>query len=80
NDLQTNGTLLDEDWARFLREHSFLVGLSIDGPQDVHDRFRITKHGEPTFDRVYGAAMLLRRHGVRFNTLTCVHRYNASRP
>ncbi|HQR25384.1 MAG TPA: SPASM domain-containing protein, partial [Steroidobacteraceae bacterium] len=80
NDLQTNGTLLDEDWARFLKEHSFLVGLSIDGPKDLHDRFRITKHGEPTFDRVYGAAMLLRRHGVRFNTLTCVHRYNASRP
>ncbi len=80
NDLQTNGTLLDEDWARFLKEHSFLVGLSIDGPKDIHDHYRITKKGEPTFDRVCDAAATLRRHGVRYNTLTCVSRYNASRP
>ncbi len=80
NDLQTNGTLLDEDWARFLKEHSFLVGLSIDGPKDIHDHYRITKKGEPTFDRVCDAAAILRRHGVRYNTLTCVSRYNASRP
>ena len=80
NDLQTNGTLLDEDWARFLKEHSFLVGLSIDGPKDIHDHYRITKHGEPTFDRVFDAAATLRRFGVRYNTLTCVSRYNASRP
>ena len=80
NDLQTNGTLLDEDWARFLREHGFLVGLSIDGPREIHDHFRVTKHGEPTFDKVFAAAQMLRRHGVRFNTLTCVNRFNASRP
>ncbi len=80
NDLQTNGTLLDEDWARFLKQHRFLVGLSIDGPRDIHDHFRITKRGEPTFDTVYAAAQTLRRFGVPFNTLTCVHRYNASRP
>ena len=80
NDLQTNGTLLDEDWARFLAEHRFLVGLSIDGPRDVHDRYRVTKGGEPTFDKVVAAARLLKRFGVPFNTLTCVHRYNASRP
>jgi len=80
NDLQTNGTLLDEDWARFLKEHSFLVGLSIDGPKDVHDHYRVTKKGEPTFDRVCDAAAILRRRGVRYNTLTCVSRYNASRP
>jgi uncharacterized protein len=80
NDLQTNGTLLDEDWARFLKEHRFLVGLSIDGPKDVHDRFRITKRGEPTFDKVCAAAKMLRRFGVPFNTLTCVNRFNASRP
>jgi uncharacterized protein len=80
NDLQTNGTLLDEDWARFLKEHRFLVGLSIDGPREIHDHYRITKHSEPTFDLVFAAAKMLRRHGVRFNTLTCVHRYNASRP
>jgi uncharacterized protein len=80
NDLQTNGTLLDEDWAVFLKEHRFLVGLSIDGPRDIHDRYRITKQGAPTFDAVVAAARLLRRFGVPFNTLTCVHRYNASRP
>ena len=80
NDLQTNGTLLDEEWARFLKAHRFLVGLSIDGPRDIHDHYRIAKGGEPTFDKVYAAAMLLRRFGVRFNTLTCVHRHNAKRP
>jgi uncharacterized protein len=80
NDLQTNGTLLDEDWARLLKDHHFLVGLSIDGPREIHDHFRVTKHGEPTFDKVFAAAQLLRRHGVRFNTLTCVNRFNASRP
>jgi uncharacterized protein len=80
NDLQTNGTLLDEEWARFLKEHRFLVGLSIDGPRDVHDECRFTKKGAPTFDTVYAAARTLQRTGVRFNTLTCVHRFNASRP
>jgi len=80
NDLQTNGTLLDEDWARFLKEHNFLVGLSIDGPREIHDHFRVTKRGEPTFAAVYAAAMTLRRFAVPFNTLTCVNRFNASRP
>ena len=80
NDLQTNGTLLDDDWARFLKQHRFLVGLSIDGPREIHDHCRITKHAEPTFDQVFTAAKMLQKHGVRFNTLTCVHRYNASRP
>ena len=80
NDLQTNGTLLDEDWARFLKDNRFLVGLSIDGPREIHDQFRIDKHGEPTFDKVLTAARLLRRFGVPFNTLSCVHRHNASRP
>jgi uncharacterized protein len=80
NDLQTNGTLLDEDWALFLKEHRFLVGLSIDGPKDVHDAMRPTKRGLPSFDDVVRGAQLLKRHGVPFNTLTCVHRYNASRP
>jgi uncharacterized protein len=80
NDLQTNGVLLNEEWAAFLKEHRFLVGLSIDGPRELHDRFRINKGGAPTFDRVMAAANLLRKFGVRFNTLTCVHRGNASRP
>jgi uncharacterized protein len=80
NDLQTNGTLLDDDWARFLKAQRFLVGLSIDGPGRLHDEFRVTKRGAPTFDRVMTGAQLLRRFAVPFNTLTCVHRFNASRP
>ena len=67
-------------WAAFLKEHRFLVGLSIDGPRELHDRFRVNKGGAPTFDKVMAAAKLLRKLGVRFNTLTCVHRFNASRP
>lgn len=80
NDLQTNGTLLDEEWFAFLKENRFLVGLSIDGPKDIHDRYRITTGGQPTFDKVVNAARLLRRYGIPFNTLTCVHRFNARRP
>ena len=80
NDLQTNGVLLDDDWARFLKSNHFLVGLSIDGPRDVHDALRVSKPRKPTFDDVMAAAECLRRHGVPFNTLTCVHRYNATRP
>jgi uncharacterized protein len=77
NDLQTNGTLLNEDWCRFLKENRFLVGLSIDGPRDLHDAMRVAKDGSPTFDRVMRAVGLLKRSGVPFNTLTCVHRFNA---
>ncbi len=80
NDLQTNGVLLNEEWAKFLKEHRFLVGLSIDGPRKLHDAFRVNKGGTPTFDKAMAAAKLLRKLGVRFNTLTCVHRLNASRP
>lgn len=80
NDLQTNGVLIDETWARFLKEHRFLVGLSIDGPRELHDPYRINKGGAPTFDKVMNAAGLLRRFGVPFATLTCVHRVNATRP
>jgi uncharacterized protein len=77
NALQTNGTLLDERWAAFLREHDFLVGLSIDGPRRLHDRYRATRKGAPTFDAVLRALRLLRREHVAFNTLTVVHRANA---
>jgi uncharacterized protein len=80
NDLQTNGTLLDEDWAKFLKHNRFLVGLSIDGPKDVHDAMRPTKRGLPSWEDVMRGAEHLKRHGVPFNTLTCVHRYNARRP
>lgn len=80
NDLQTNGTLLDEQWAKFLKQHDFLVGLSIDGPRDLHDRYRLTKGGQPTFDKVMGAARLLKKHKVPFNALCVVNRENVRRP
>jgi len=80
NDLQTNGTLLNTEWCEFLKAHRFLVGLSIDGPREIHDHYRVTKGGRPTFDQVFAAAKLLQRHGVPFNTLTCVHRFNGRRP
>jgi uncharacterized protein len=80
NDLQTNGTLLDEEWCRFLRDNNFLVGLSIDGPRELHNAYRVTKSGEPTFDKVLAAAKMMKKHGVKFNTLTVVNRRNARRP
>ena len=80
NDLQTNGTLLDEEWAAFLKENRFLVGLSIDGPRELHDHYRVTKGKEPTFEKVFQAAKLLKRYEIPFNTLTCINRFNARRP
>jgi len=80
NDLQTNGTLLNEEWCEFLKANRFLVGLSIDGPREIHDHYRVTKGGRPTFEKVFAAAKLLQRRGVPFNTLTCVHRFNGRRP
>lgn len=62
--IQTNGTLLDDGWGRFLAENGFLVGLSIDGPRAMHDAYRVDKGGKPTFDRVLGGWQVLRRHGV----------------
>jgi uncharacterized protein len=80
NDLQTNGTLLDDEWCAFLKENDFLVGLSIDGPREIHEAFRPTRNGQSSFDSVLQAAQILRRHGVPFNTLTVVNRQNAKRP
>jgi len=80
NALQTNAVLLDDEWAAFLAEHAFLVGLSIDGPRELHDRYRVDRGGKPTFDRVMKGMETLRRHGAAFNTLTVVHRENARAP
>ncbi|MGB5986315.1 MAG: anaerobic sulfatase maturase [Desulfobacterales bacterium] len=80
NDLQTNGTLIDEAWCRFLKENDFLVGLSIDGPEHLHDAFRKAKDGSPTFNKVVRAAELLQRFDVPFNTLTSVNRMNGTHP
>jgi len=80
NDLQTNGLLLNESWCDFLKEHQFLVGLSIDGPKHLHDRFRVSRGGGTTFDQVLRAARLLQQHDVPFNTLTVVNSVNARHP
>ena len=80
NDLQTNGVLLDEGWVHFLKAHGFHVGLSLDGPQDLHDKYRPTKGGTPTFEKVMQAATLLARHEVPFALLCVVNRDVARRP
>ncbi len=80
NDLQTNGTLLDEEWAAFLKQHNFLVGLSCDGPKHLHDAYRVTKGRQPTHDRVMAAARLLKKYGVPYNALCVVNRQNARHP
>jgi uncharacterized protein len=76
NTLQTNGTLLDEEWGEFLAEHGFLVGISIDGPAEIHDTYRVSKGGKPTFDRVVRGLGHLKEHGVDWNVLTTVHAAN----
>lgn len=78
NSLQTNGVLLDDAWCEFLREHQFLVGLSIDGPAELHDRYRYDKKGRPTFQAVHNALKLLKKHGVEFNALVVVNRHNGT--
>jgi uncharacterized protein len=78
--LQTNGTLIGAEWCEFLREHRFLVGLSIDGPQPLHDAYRVDKRGRPTFDKVERAARLMQQYEVEFNVLCTVHAQNADRP
>ena len=77
NSLQTNGILLDDAWAEFLARNSVLVGLSIDGPRELHDCYRVNKAGNATFPAVMRGLNLLKKHGVAFNTLTVVHRQNA---
>jgi len=80
NTLQTNGVLLDDHWCEFLREHDFLVGLSIDGPINLHDTYRRDKQGRRTFDEVARAMRRLFRHGVEFTALCCVHCANGEHP
>lgn len=80
NALQTNGTLLDAEWGGFLAENGFLVGVSIDGPRDLHDAYRVDKQGRPTFDAVMRGVETLKAHRVEFNTLTVVNRRNAREP
>lgn len=78
--IQTNGTLLDDEWCGFLKEHGFLVGISIDGPAELHDRYRVDKGGKPTFAKVMRGLRLLQQHGVDYNVLTTVNSANAEHP
>ena len=80
NALQTNGTLLDEAWCQFLTDNQFLIGLSIDGPRELHDRYRVDKHQKPTFDAVLRGLDCLKKHNTQFNTLTVISRANAQHP
>ncbi len=80
NTIQTNGILLDDAWGDFLAQEQFLVGISIDGPGELHDAYRVGKGGQPTFERVMKAIRLLQEHAVEFNTITCVHRRNSGSP
>jgi uncharacterized protein len=80
NVIVTNGTFLNDEWCDFLTAHRFLVGISIDGPRGLHDRYRLDKQRRPTFDRVLRGIGFLKKHGTAFNTLTVVNRENARRP
>jgi len=80
NTIQTNGTLLTDDWCSFFKKHDFLVGLSIDGPKELHDEYRIKGNGRPSFDTVMAGLELLRKHKVPFNTLTVVNAKNSQQP
>ncbi|OKY74633.1 MAG: anaerobic sulfatase maturase [Desulfobulbaceae bacterium DB1] len=80
NALQTNGTLLTDEWCVFLREHDFLVGISLDGPQEVHDRYRRDRGGNGSFAQVMRGLRLLQKHGVAYNVLACVARETERRP
>jgi uncharacterized protein len=79
NAFQTNGTLLDDEWGKFLAESGFLVGLSVDGPRELHDRYRVDKQRGGTFDAVMRGLEVLKRNHVEFNTLTVVNRANGDR-
>lgn len=80
NTMQTNGMLIDERWATFFKVRDFLIGISIDGPQDLHDAYRKNQAGGGSWKRVMQSIELLKKHGVRFNTLTVVNRLNAEHP
>ncbi|CAN5784751.1 anaerobic sulfatase maturase [soil metagenome] len=80
NALQTNGTLLDDEWCIFLKENEFLVGLSIDGPAKLHDAYRVDKKGGASYERVIKGLQLLKKHQVEFNTLTVVNKVNSQKP
>jgi len=80
NCIQTNGVLLNDEWCRFFRDNNFLVGVSIDGPEEFHDEFRRDKQGRPSFQRVMRGIRLLQKHGVEWNALAVVNDFNGDYP
>ena len=75
--MQTNGTLVDDEWATFFKQNNYLIGLSVDGPRALHDAYRVDKQGEGSFDDVIRGWRCLRRHGVDVNILCTIHAANA---
>jgi len=80
NAFQTNATLLDDEWCQFFHENHFLIGVSLDGPRELHDAYRVDKGGRATFDRVMAGIALLKKHHVDFNILACVNAVTAEHP
>ncbi|NLS11792.1 anaerobic sulfatase maturase [Vibrio sp. SM6] len=80
NAFQTNGVLINDKWSEFLAKHNFLIGLSVDGTKELHDRYRVTKSGKGTFHRIVNAIESFKKYGVEFNTLTVVNSLNAEHP
>ncbi len=80
NSLQTNGTLLTDEWCRFLRDNGWLVGISLDGPEEFHDEYRRGRDRRPSFQRVMRGVNLLKKHGVEWNAMAVVNDYNADYP
>lgn len=80
NCIQTNGTLLTDEFCQFFKDNDWLVGVSLDGPKQLHDRFRKNRKGLPSFDRVMKGVSLLDKHGVPWNAMATVNRYNADYP
>jgi len=80
NSLQTNGTMLTGDWCRFLKQNKFMVGISIDGPKEVHDRYRRDRMGKGTFDQVMRGLRLLQKHKIEYNVLASIALETARQP
>ena len=80
NTLQTNGVLIDEEWCKFFHENNFLIGLSLDGPQEMHDRHRVTKDRKPTHEQTMRGYRLLQKHGVYTDILCVVNAHNVQFP
>ena len=80
NVIQTNGTLLTDEWCEFFAKNHWLVGISIDGPQEYHDHYRVTPAGKPSWEKVMQGISLLKKHRVEWNAMAVVNAYNAEHP